>query len=126
MLKCRILVCSLVSTSHIHTANWSFFGVDASLFIGKYMQPVFYLFLHLTFTYIYDHICSLYLVHLHNLGGGGGSLGVKVGTHGRKCVSNLDPFQDLTFEKKTIFSGPAKNYIWVRLCTNGQKLKADK
>jgi hypothetical protein len=30
----------------------------------------------------------------------GGSLGIKVGTHVRKWVSKLDPFQDLTFERE--------------------------
>jgi hypothetical protein len=34
-----------------------------------------------------------------------------VGTHVRKWISKLDPFQDLTFEKKTTFSGPATNII---------------
>jgi hypothetical protein len=35
-----------------------------------------------------------------------------VGTHVRKWVLKLDPFQDLTFEKeKKTFSGPATNII---------------
>jgi hypothetical protein len=42
--------------------------------------------------------------------GPGGSLGVKVGTHVKKWVSKLDPFKDVTFEKKN-FSGPATNII---------------
>jgi hypothetical protein len=39
-----------------------------------------------------------------------GSLGVKVGTHVRKWVSKIDPFQDLTFEKKNTLFRTCKKY----------------
>jgi hypothetical protein len=44
-------------------------------------------------------------------GGGGGALGVKVGTHVRIWVSKLYPFQDLSFEKKNTLVRTCKKYI---------------